>query len=64
MNERIKEFTYLCTNVNDSKGIFQEFDSERFAKLIINEYSDFISKNDLVGTAVVQLAEEHFGIEE
>ncbi len=64
MNEKIKEFTYLCTNVNDSKGTFQEFDSERFARLIAADIAEFCSNIDGGENMFSRAIRKEYGVEE
>jgi hypothetical protein len=36
----------------------------KFAELIVQEYSNFLITNELVGPAVVVMAHKHFGVKE
>ena len=67
MNELIRQFALEARLMSEEVPEWMcDGDKEKiqkFAELIINEYSDFISRNELAGPAVVQLTENYFGIE-
>ena len=63
MNKRIEELAKQTLS-KDQFGLWLagDPDLEKFAELIIKEYSSFITDNNLAGPAVVLLAEKHFGV--
>ena len=72
MNERIKELKLEAIAYADSKvpvnarynDIYYSIVCGKFAELIVREYSNFFMENDLVGPAVISIAEKYFGVEE
>jgi hypothetical protein len=73
MNERIKELIDQCTFYSDqctfySDGTREEFDKEKFAKLLIRECAGIYSKIDNgnlhMGTDnYLEALQKHFGVE-
>lgn len=69
MKEKIKELSDKLWSVHpkdiDAMGLktrkeFYEHELQLFAQQVIKEYSNFLEKNDLAGSAVINLAEKHF----
>jgi hypothetical protein len=79
MNERIRQLAEHCTDrfFSECRGVFETFDKELFAELIVKECADACYKHKDVesfgiypiGVAMVTKAcsdniKEHFGVEE
>jgi len=68
MNERIKELIKQCTSQSEGSTWTsrEEFDKEKFAKLIIRDCRAAINTEDtfLIAGPCDRLICEHFGVEE
>lgn len=65
MNERIEKLIEQCTvqNFSDCTGGFETFDKEKFAELLIREYSYDVMNLHGAKPERVQYAAKYWGVE-
>jgi hypothetical protein len=62
MNERIWKLAEQATKTVNVGGMYEFFDKEKFAELIVRECIDIADEYDGVGSTIVSRIREHFGV--
>lgn len=66
MNERIRDIAKQCRYTYESdRGVYQEFDEQKFAELIVRECAELMYGRDEDGNCKDgDVIKKHFGVEE